>query len=70
MAAAYWLVMICGVLAVAYGAYAIRAVTSASAGNERMQEIALAIQEGAGAYLKKPYLIKNIGIVVRNELNK
>ena len=65
MAAAYWLVMICGVLAVAYGVYAIRAVLSASAGNERMQEIALAIQEGANAYLNRQYsTIAVVGIII------
>ena len=47
MSAAYWITLLCGALAVLYGIYAIRAVTSVSAGNDRMQEIALAIQEGA-----------------------
>ena len=65
MAAAYWLVMICGGLAVAYGVYAIRAVLSASAGNERMQEIALAIQEGANAYLNRQYsTIAVVGVII------
>ena len=65
MAAAYWLVMICSGLAVAYGVYAIRAVLSASAGNERMQEIALAIQEGANAYLNRQYsTIAVVGVII------
>ena len=65
MAAAFWLVMICGGLAVAYGVYAIRAVLSASAGNERMQEIALAIQEGANAYLNRQYsTIAVVGVII------
>jgi len=65
MAAVFWLVMICGVLAVAYGVYAIRAVMSASAGNERMQEIALAIQEGASAFLNRQYTtIAIVGVVI------
>ena len=42
------LVIICGVLSIAYGAWAIRSVLAADAGNARMQEIAAAIQEGAG----------------------
>ena len=35
----YILVILCGLLALAYGVYAIRSVLSADAGNERMQEI-------------------------------
>ena len=43
--------IICGVLAVVYGFVTSRQVLGASAGNEKMQEIAAAIQEGAQAYL-------------------
>ena len=51
----------CGVLALLYGYFAIRGIMSASSGNKKMQEIALAIQEGAEAYLSRQY--KTIGIV-------
>ncbi|MCR4377356.1 MAG: sodium-translocating pyrophosphatase [Rhodospirillales bacterium] len=65
MESLYYLVIACGVLAVLYGAYATRAVLAAPAGTERMQEIAAAIQEGAGAYLKRQYTtIGVVGIVV------
>jgi len=61
----YGLVIACGILAVLYGIYTTRAVLAAPAGTERMQEIAAAIQEGAGAYLKRQYItIGGVGVVV------
>jgi len=65
MSSIYMYVIGCGVLALLYGAWAVRSVLAAPAGNERMQEIAAAIQEGAAAYLNRQYLtIGIVGIVV------
>ncbi|MAJ63966.1 MAG: sodium-translocating pyrophosphatase [Alphaproteobacteria bacterium] len=49
------IVIACGAMALGYGVFAGRQVLAASAGNERMQEIAGAIQEGAQAYLNRQY---------------
>ena len=53
--------LICGLLAVAYGAYLTRWVMQQSPGNERMREIQAAIQEGASAYLNRQY--RTVGVV-------
>ncbi len=65
MSAELWFVFLCGALAILYGVFASRSVLAASPGNERMQEIAGAVQEGAGAYLNRQYrAIAVVGLVV------
>nr|VFK44073.1 MAG: K(+)-stimulated pyrophosphate-energized sodium pump [Candidatus Kentron sp. TC]VFK45688.1 MAG: K(+)-stimulated pyrophosphate-energized sodium pump [Candidatus Kentron sp. TC]VFK58645.1 MAG: K(+)-stimulated pyrophosphate-energized sodium pump [Candidatus Kentron sp. TC] len=53
--------LLCAALALVYGLWSVTSILSKPAGNPRMQEIAGAVQEGAGAYLNRQYT--TIGIV-------
>ncbi len=58
-------IVICGLLSIAYGAWAIKSVMASDAGSARMQEISGAVAEGAKAYLKRQYTtIAIVGVVI------
>jgi K(+)-stimulated pyrophosphate-energized sodium pump len=57
--------LVCAGAAVLYGAFTSRWLLAKSPGNERMQEISKAVQEGASAYLKRQYtIIGGVAIVL------
>ena len=59
-----WLVfaLLTGVVAIATALYLMRGVLAADTGTDKMREIAAAIQEGAGAFLRRQF--KTIAIIV------
>ena len=61
----YYLVLACAILSLLYGGITSKTILSSPEGNDKMKEIARAIQEGAQAYLNRQYLtIFFVGIVV------
>jgi K(+)-stimulated pyrophosphate-energized sodium pump len=57
--------LVCAACAVAYGLVTTRALLALSPGNERMQSISRAVQEGARAYLNRQYTtIAVVGVVM------
>ncbi len=52
---ALWIALAAAAIAILYGIVSARWIMAQPAGNERMQTIAAAIQEGAGAYLRRQY---------------
>ncbi len=57
--------LLCGVLALAYGVWSVKWILALPDGNDRMREIAAAVQEGAQAYLNRQYAtIGAVGVVL------
>ena len=65
MSLEYLIVFICSLLSLIYGGYTINQILQAPEGSDKMKEIALAIQEGAQAYLNRQYItISIVGILI------
>ena len=62
---ALWIALGAAVLALVYGAFSAKWIMAQPAGNEKMQSIAVAIQEGASAYMNRQYrAISMVGVVL------
>ena len=65
MASGLWFALICAVIAILYGAISIKWIMAQPTGNERMREIAAAVQAGAMAYLNRQYTtIAVVGVIL------
>ena len=65
MSLEFFIVFLCSILSLFYGAYTIKQILEAPQGTDRMKEIASAIQEGAQAYLNRQYVtIAAVGILI------
>ena len=62
------IVLVISLAALGFAAYLVKAVLAADQGTVKMREIALAVQEGAAAYLKRQF--RTLGIFVSTLLEK
>ena len=57
--------LVCAAAAIAYGLITANWILGLPQGNDRMKQIAAAIQEGAGAYMKRQYtIIAMVGVIM------
>jgi K(+)-stimulated pyrophosphate-energized sodium pump len=62
---AVYFALVCAAAAVVYGLLSANWILALPQGNERMRQIAAAIQEGAGAYMKRQYtIIAVVGAII------
>jgi K(+)-stimulated pyrophosphate-energized sodium pump len=62
---AVYFALVCAVAAIVYGLVSAQWILGLPQGNDRMRQIAAAIQEGAGAYMKRQYtIIAMVGAVM------
>jgi K(+)-stimulated pyrophosphate-energized sodium pump len=61
MSAGTIIALLCGLIALGYGVWSVKWILALPDGNDRMREIAAAVQEGASAYLNRQYT--TIGLV-------
>jgi len=63
----FWIALVAAVLAIGFGWLQSQSIMKADSGNDRMKEIAAAIQEGANAYLSRQYrtiAMVGVGVVI------
>ena len=62
---AVYFALACAVAAVAYGLFSAAWILKLPQGSDKMKQIAAAIQEGAGAYMKRQYsIIAVVGVII------